>query len=150
VRQGWEIYTSVRQTGGDTEAIHALNRDALGYPDSLELTRIRLSALLQSDRDRIFAACLDDDSVAGYIHGADYECTYADRMKNVMALAVFPRCQGRGLGRAWLSAVETWAWEDCCAGVRLDSGAERRGAHQFYMHCGYLLRKEHKNFHKVF
>ncbi len=133
----------------DADAVHAVNRDALGYPYPLEKTRICLKTLLHSGQDRLFVACLND-AVVGYIHGAHYECTYADPVKNIMALAVLPQYQGLGIGRMLLEALESWAQAEHCAGIRLGSGVERAGAHEFYKHCGYKLRKIHKNFYKIF
>lgn len=131
----------------DYRDIHRLNRQSLGYDFPLEQTRAQLAAILSRGRDRLFVACLEG-RVGGYIHGSDYHCTYAHSIKNIMAIAVEPDCQGRGAGRALLDAVEAWAREDGCSGVRLVSGMERTGAHQFYLRCGYALRKEQKNFFK--
>ena len=133
----------------DADAIHVINRDALGYQYSLDKTRIHLNILLRSDQDRLFVACLDN-TVVGYIYGAHYECTYDDPMKNIMALAVLPQYQGLGIGRMLLEALENWAKQEHCAGVRLNSGVQRSSAHQFYQHCGYALRKTQKNFYKIF
>jgi GNAT superfamily N-acetyltransferase len=88
--------------------------------------------------------------VVGYIHGCDYDCVYSDSLKDILGIAVDPAYQGRGIGRLLLSALEDWARQDGCAGVRLVSGFERHGAHQFYMRCGYTHRKDQKNFVKLF
>ena len=133
----------------DYAAIYNLNQNAFGYEYPLERTKERLSKILERPTDRLFVACVDDQ-VVGYIHGSDYECTYSDPLKNIMAIAVDESCRGRGVGRALLSAVEDWARADGCCGVRLVSGFNRTGAHEFYLHCGYALRKQQKNFIKLF
>lgn len=88
--------------------------------------------------------------VAGYIHGGGYECTYCAPLKNVLALAVDEKYRGLGVGRRLLEELEAWAKDKGCAGVRLVSGMDRLGAHAFYLRCGYIVRKEHKNFIRYF
>lgn len=138
-----------RVTADDYKDLHRLNREAFGYDFPLEETGERLRAILGAGKDRLLAAELDG-RVVGYVHGADYECTYAPPMKNILAIAVEPGLQGRGVGRRLLAALEDWARADGSAGVRLVSGENRRGAHQFYPACGYIHRKTQKNFVKFF
>lgn len=131
----------------DAQALCTINRSVLGYDYPLERTKARLSAILQRPTDRVFVVCMDS-RVVGYAHASDYENTYSDSMKNLMALAVEDTAQGLGLGRMLLEAIESWAQECGCEAVRLVSGNNRQKAHAFYQHCGYTLRKEQKNFIK--
>ena len=131
----------------DAERLCLIDSEALGYDYPLDKTKKQLETLLSSPFYRFFVA-VEDGKVIGYVHGADYDCLYADPLKNIMALAVLPEYQGLGIGRALLAAVEGWAKETGCAGVRLVSGMNRTHAHGFYAHCGYSLRKEQKNFIK--
>lgn len=133
----------------DADDIYRINRDSLGYDFPLELTRERLAAVLASDANRIYVASVKHQ-VAGYIHAADYDCTYSGSLKNILALAVVPARQGQGIGRVLLAAVENWACQCGCCGVRLVSSFSRTGAHQFYLRCGYVNRKDQKNFVKLF
>lgn len=133
----------------DYKRIYEINKHAFGYDYPLEKTKTRLVEILQRPTDQIFVACVED-KVVGYIHGSDYECTYSDSLKNIMAIAVDEQYRGQGIGKALLSAVEDWAKESCCCGVRLVSGFDRTKAHEFYLHCGYSLRKQQKNFNKLF
>ncbi len=134
---------------GDADDIYRINRDSLGYDFPLELTRERLAAVLASDASRIYIATVNQQ-VAGYVHAADYDCTYSESLKNIMALAVDPAWQGQGIGRALLASAENWARQSGCCGIRLVSSSSRTGAHQFYLRCGYVNRKEQKNFVKLF
>jgi len=133
----------------DFQRIYELNRDSLGYEYPIEKTRERLKYILTRNTDRIWVACVDD-LVVGYIHGADYECTYSDTLKNIMAIAVDERYRRNGIGRRLLENLEDWAMESGCIGVRLVSGYNREQAHQFYSRCGYVFRKNQKNFIKLF
>lgn len=133
----------------DAPRICEINKNALGYDYPLPQTKARLSELLLRETDRIYVAVCQNE-VIGYIHAADYMCTYCAPLKNVIALAVDTSLQGRGVGRRLLKEAEAWARECGCAGVRLISGMDRTDAHRFYLHCGYTMRKTHKNFVNYF
>ncbi len=133
----------------DVSRIRELNRTGLGYDYPEDKTLKRLNAILRRPTDIIFVAEYNGEA-AGYIHAADYECTYCDSLKNIMAIAVDERYRGKGIGRKLLETAEGWAKSCGCSGVRLVSGCERTQAHKFYLHCGYTLRKEAKNFIKYF
>lgn len=132
---------------GDAEAIWFVNQVSLGYDYSQSQTSARLAEILQNRSDRLWVA-QTGQSVVGYIHGGHYTCTYADPLKNILALAVLPAYRENGVGRALLQALEVWAAEDGAMGVRLSSGSSRTEAHKFYQACGYVLRKEQMNFIK--
>jgi predicted N-acetyltransferase YhbS len=131
----------------DAPAIHRLNRDSLGYDASLEETKERLSRILGMEQFRIFVA-EEDGKTVGYVEASDYELTYRDPFKNVLALAVDEGLRMKGVGRALLKEVEGWAMEEGCIGVRLVSSTYRIGAHQFYVNCGYEKIKEQAQFAK--
>ncbi len=134
---------------GDAGAMQVLNRDGLGYDYPIEKTKERLKTVLGNPEYKVFIAEADG-RVIGYIHGADYHCTYTDPLKNILALVVEERYRGQGAGKALITAIEQWARECGAAGVRLVSGYNRTGAHRFYETCGYHMRKEQKNFIKLF
>lgn len=133
----------------DFESIYSLNRDGLGYEFDMEMTRKRLKSILENPNNRIFIA-ESDGSVIGYVHAADYDCTYSEPLKNILAIAVDGGKRGLGAGRGLLNAVEIWAKETGAAGIRLVSSFGRDNAHQFYLACGYAHRKNQKNFIKLF
>lgn len=133
----------------DYEKIYTLNKNGLGYDYPAEQTKARLSLILNSPNNRIFVACIDGE-VVGYIHAADYDCTYSESLKNILALVVDEAYRERGVGRLLLTAVEDWAKACGCCGVRLVSSAFRTDAHMFYLRCGYTVRKMQKNFKKLF
>lgn len=133
----------------DLVAIYELNARELGYDYPKDKTEEKLKQLLESDKDKIFVALIDNN-VVGYIHANDYDVIYAPHMKNIMGIAVSNDLRKKGIGRALLSAVEDWAQESGACGVRLVSGAARTGAHGFYRHCGYSGDKQQINFKKMF
>ena len=133
----------------DALRIQQLNENEFGYKYPLDKTTERLAYILTKPTDRIFVIC-EKNLVLGYVHACNYEGTYFDSQKNIMAIAVDSKYRGRGLGRKLLDAVENWAKEDGCAGVRLVSGMNREEAHKFYECCGYRLRKTQRNYIKLF
>lgn len=131
----------------DCESIYLLNKNFLGYDFPIEETAKRLKMILKSEKDKIFVAEYDG-KVIGYIHACDYDVIYAPSMKNILGLAVNSDYRKLGAGKALLTAAENWAKETGCEGIRLCSGAQRKGAHEFYKKCGYICSKEQLNFKK--
>jgi len=134
----------------DAGAIAEISLVALGYASTAEDTRRRLTAALKTPGHFIKVAEGEAGRVVGFIHACDFATLYFDPLKYVMALAVTPDAQGRGVGRALLSTCEEWAKATGAVGVRLASGADREGAHAFYQRLGYVVRKDQKSIWKVF
>lgn len=133
----------------DAKRIYEINMSSLGYDFPQNRTKERLESILAKGTDKIIVAEYEGD-VVGYVHGSDYECTYCESLKNILALAVDGKFQGRGIGILLLKKIEEWAASDRCSGVRLVSSMNRTNAHEFYIHCGYSHRKDQKNFIKYF
>lgn len=144
-----KVITIRRAKEEDAHRLFEINDKAFGYYYPEEKTKQRLEEILKSQNNCILVAC-EKEQVIGYIHGVDYECIYADSLKNIMALAVDEAYRGLGIGRKLLEGIEAWAKETGCEGIRLVSGFNREKAHEFYLHCGYALRKDQKNFIKHF
>jgi len=132
----------------DYKSIYELNKNSLGYDYDINKTAGRISDILKRPEYKLLVA-ETGEAVAGYIHASAYDCTYSDPVINILALAVDSEKRGLGIGRRLLSAAEDWAAENNCVGVRLSSGYDRTGAHQFYQACGYNNRKDQKNFVKL-
>lgn len=133
---------------GDAPALTRLNRTAMGYDYPEEETGRKLEALLADGRNKILVAEAEGRLV-GYLHLVDYDVLYAEHMKNIMGIAVDPDCRRGGVGKALLSAGEAWARANGASGIRLVSGEERTGAHQFYRAMGYVCGKRQLNFKKM-
>lgn len=133
----------------DVEDIYLLNKEEMGYDFSLEQTKEKLQILLKSPKDKIFVA-VSDNHVVGYVHANDYDVIYMEPMKNIMGIAVSWQYQQNGIGKQLLIEVEKWAKETGAKGIRLVSGETRKGAHEFYQHCGYTMTKKQLRFIKLF
>jgi len=143
----WKMALVIREAvEDDAESIYLLNLNALGYDYPIEHTKQRVVHILGSNA-RLLVAELDG-VVAGYIHAEDYDCAYCEPLKNILALAVDGHFRKMGIGRALISEVENWARETGASGIRLTSGMQRTDAHRFYEACGYVCRKDCKNFVK--
>ena len=133
----------------DFVAVYLLNMYGLGYDYPVEKTKKRLAYII-SRPDTKFLVAEVDGSVVGYVHAVDYDCSYSESLKSITALVVDEEYRGKGVGRALLAAVEKWAVSSGSAGVRLVTSMFRENAHKFYEACDYSLRKEQKNYIKLF
>lgn len=133
---------------GDAADIYEMNL-ALGYEYDLEKTRQNLEWLLAHPFNTVLVAEINGQP-AGYIQLIEYQCTCYDRLLEIPTLAVKDLFQRSGVGHALLCAAEAVAKEQGAAGIRLESGFDRTGAHRFYEKNGYVHRKDHKNYIKIF
>lgn len=133
----------------DVKRIQEINARALKYDYSFTKTQEKIIKILNLSEDKLWVACTKEQ-VIGYIHMTNYECTYMDSLKDIMALAVDPAYQKMGAGKLLIKTAEKWAKKNNSLGIRLVSGSNRIEAHKFYLCCGYELRKEQKNFIKYF
>ena len=133
----------------DYETICRLNHEALGADYDAESTLLRLKYLIKQTDHKIFVADCGEIAV-GYVHAANYDCTYSGPVKDIKSIAVDFQFHGIGIGRALLSTVEQWAKETGAVGIRLTSNVKRENAHKFYLACGYTNPHNSKKFYKFF
>lgn len=132
----------------DARALAKLNREEMGYDFPVEETGKKLQASLENPEKKILVA-ETQGRVVGYVHLESYDVLYAPHMKNVMGIAVAGEFRRQGVGKALLTAGETWARETGAVAVRLVSGDARKGAHAFYQSLGYTGNKLQRNFKKM-
>lgn len=132
----------------DAPTIQKLNADQLNYDYPLINTTQNLARLLsQPERHILLAATsANDQQVLGYVHAEVYLETYGPALFNILALAVSTTVQHRGVGCSLMTALAQQARLYHVAGIRLNSGIERQGAHQFYQQIGYTATKFQKRF----
>lgn len=136
-------------TLNDSKQICILNAICLDYVYPEEETIKRINYILSNTKDKIFVAKCNNN-VIGYIHGSAYETTFSDSLKNIITLVVDKRYRRHGVGQRLIDAIERWAKSDLCSGVRLVSSFNRIDAHKLYSRCGYINKKNQKNFIKYF
>ena len=131
----------------DSMAIHRLNEMELHYHFSIEQMKACLQRILKDNRYGLFVAeC--DGSVIGYVQCEEVDSAIGMRIGCVLALAVSQTFHRRGIGKHLLQEVERWAKQRGISEIRLNSGAERQEAHQFYQATGYTLIKFQAAFRK--
>ena len=133
----------------DVEALSQINEQALGYSFSTEKIAQQLAKLIQ-DSHHFFIGFEDVKShqLLGYVHAEVYQSLYSDPGFNVLALAVLPDQQGKGIGKTLLQGLEQEAKQRGYAFIRLNSADYRIEAHAFYEHVGYSCDKLQKRFIK--
>ena len=133
----------------DTVSIYEINKEALGYAFSPEDTASQLARLSQ-DSHHFLLGYEDPSSHAllGYVHAEVYESLYSNAGFNILALAVIPQSQGKGIGKALLKGLEQETEKRGYKFIRLNSAEHRIGAHAFYEQVGYTCDKLQKRFIK--
>ena len=131
----------------DAENISKISTNSLGYPCEAGLVMRRLLEL-DAGNEKVFVA-VEDDQVVGFVHAELYQLLYHEDLVNVLGLAVSNDFQRKGHGKMLMRLVEAWAKEMNCAAVRLNSAANRKGAHLFYEGLGYQNTKSQKRFIKT-
>ena len=134
----------------DVASIHEINKDALGYDFSPEETASQLDKLSQDPHHFLlgFEEPTSHD-LLGYVHAEVYESLYSNAGFNILALAVVPQMQGKGIGKILLHGLEQEAKRRGYEFIRLNSADHRLGAHAFYERVGYTCDKVQKRFIKL-
>ena len=134
----------------DVAAICEINKEALGYSFSLEETNSQLAKLSQDSHHYLLGF---EDSTShdllGYVHAEVYESLYSKPGFNILALAVLPQTQGKGIGKTLLQGLEQEAEKRGYKFIRLNSADHRISAHAFYEKVGYTCDKMQKRFIKL-
>ena len=134
----------------DVAAICEINKETLGYSFSLEETASQLAKLSQDSHHFIlgFEEPTSHD-LLGYVHAEVYESLYSKPGFNILALAVLPQTQCKGIGKTLLEGLEQEAEKRGYNFIRLNSADHRTGAHAFYERVGYTCDKMQKRFIKL-
>ena len=134
----------------DVAAICEINKETLDYSFSLEETASQLAKLSQDSHHYLLGF---EDSTShdllGYVHAEVYESLYSNAGFNILALAVLPQRQGKGIGKALLEGLEQETKRRGYEFIRLNSADHRLGAHAFYEKVGYTCDKMQKRFIKL-
>lgn len=133
----------------DAVMLNQLIKEELFYDYGLENMVNRLKNLLKDKNNKIFVAEIDR-KIVGYIHGVGYDLLYTDHLKNIMGISVASKYKRKGIGTILLKEIEKWAKDTGAVGIKINSGSSRVLAHEFYLSCGYILKKEQKSFFKGF
>jgi GNAT superfamily N-acetyltransferase len=134
-------------TLGDAPRLAQLS-DALGYAVEPLIMAERLERLLKRAEDRVFVAEVDA-GVVGWIHCAEQELLEAGRRCEILGLIVDQAYRGQGIGRALVSAAESWALSRGLGLVSVRSNVVRAESHPFYERLGYVRAKTQHAYRKA-
>ena len=134
----------------DVEAVCVINKEALGYTFRPEETASQL-AKLSKDSHHFLLGFEEPTShdLLGYVHAEVYESLYSKPGFNILALAVLPQTQCKGIGKTLLEGLEQEAEKRGYKFIRLNSADHRTAAHAFYERVGYTCDKMQKRFIKL-
>ena len=135
----------------DVAAIYEINKETLGYSFSLEETASQIVKLSQDSHHYLLGfEDFTSHDLLGYVHAEVYESLYSKPGFNILALAVLPQTQGKGIGKALLEGLEQETKRRGYEFIRLNSADHRLGAHAFYEKVGYTCDKVQKRFIRIF
>ena len=133
----------------DAAAIEHICRTALGHETTSAHLKLRIEEL---SRDSCYYIAVYEDDVThetlGFIQAERYDLLYGDNGWNIIALAVSPEAQRRGIGKQLLTSLEDHAARRGDTFVRLNCNIVRTDAHEFYQHMEYNCDKTQKRFIK--
>lgn len=121
----------------------------LAYPCATAEMQDRLCRVLP-DTAHLLLVCPDaHGQVLGWIHAFERFTVESGADVEIAGLVVHSDARGRGVGRALLRAVESWAAPRDCSTLRLGCNVIRVDAHRFYERAGFELVKSQKIFRKT-
>lgn len=133
---------------GDAEMLAEICRNDLGYNCSEYLVKRKLE-LIDNTRESVFVAEIGK-KVVGFVHVEMYNVIYCETGANLLGLAVSLNFRKRGIGKALMKEAQTWAADNGAKWLRLNSGMERKEAHEFYRRLGFDNEKSQIRFIKSF
>ena len=127
----------------DSEEIKRLCTQ-LGYSVSIEQIKLRIERLTNDINNAIFVYQINDN-LSGWVHVFGkylIELEYAE----IGGLVVDSNYRRQGIGLKLMNECKEWAIENNFKEIRLRSGGQRKGAHEFYKQIGY----ENPNWQELF
>ena len=133
----------------DAPALERICKTALGHETTAAHLQHRIQELSQDPC--YYIAVYEDDTahqVLGFIQAEKYQLLYGGNGWNIIALAVAPEAQRRGIGKELLASLEDQAAKRGDTFIRLNCNMVRTDAHAFYDHMAYTCDKTQKRFIK--
>lgn len=135
----------------DIDEINRINKEELGYTYPLDKSLNQLKKIMHDPSHHYISVYEDDKSkkILGYVHAEAYEEIYNDSALNILAIAVLSNYHHLGIGTQLIKWLENIAVKNGFKSIRLNSGINRKNAHKFYEHIGYVHVKDQKKFIKL-
>ncbi len=114
-----------------------LMKTSLGYDIAPDVLSNRIEQM-QNDGDYKILVAEDNESILGFIGlhlGLAFEIS--GKVIRIIALAVKPDCQGKGIGTKLVTESAKFAKENGVTVIGVNSGLKRELAHKFYEKQGF-------------
>lgn len=131
----------------DCEEVRIICVEELEYECEKDLIETRINEL-DENREAVYVA-ETENRIIGFVHVEKYKLLYSEDMVNILGLAVAKNYQRCGFGKNLLKKAEQWARDNNIHIIRLNSGAKRTDAHEFYRAMNFLNEKDQKRFIKL-
>lgn len=123
----------------DFETLTELIKE-LGYPSTVSKVSERLSKISSSKCYKTFVSEVDG-KIVGFIglcklYAYEYDGAYI----RIIALVVNEQYRGKGIGTKLVESAEKWALDEEAIAITLNSGINRKEAHEFYKSKGYDIK----------
>jgi GNAT superfamily N-acetyltransferase len=119
----------------------------LGYPVNPEAVAARLARHAHHSDSRVIVA-VDGASVVGWTTFRTARHIHSNPAVEISGFVVDQEQRRRGIGKAMMAFVESWAKEEGIPRVRLNADIKRKEAHRFYEALGFKIIKEQIAFQK--
>jgi GNAT superfamily N-acetyltransferase len=119
----------------------------LGYTVSAEDIAATLAQHAHHSDSRVIVA-VDGASVVGWTTFRIARHIHSDPAVEISGFVVDQEQRRRGIGKAMMAFVESWAIEEGTPRVRLNANIKRKEAHRFYEALGFKKIKEQIAFQK--
>ena len=131
----------------DAPSITRLCRQ-LGYVETEDNIRERLTRLLPENKHRILVAEISAEGIAGWMHALIVQLLESPPFVEIGGIVVDSGYRRLGIGKLLITAAEEWALANGLDCVRLRSNIIRPEAHEFYPAIGYTHTKTQKTYQK--
>ena len=126
-------------TNGDFEILTGLIKE-LGYPSTVSKVSDRLSKINSNECYKTLIAEVDG-KIIGFIGLCKlYAYEYDGAIVRIIALVVNEQYRGKGIGTKLVKSAEKWALDEEAIAITLNSGINRKEAHEFYKSNGYDIK----------
>lgn len=122
----------------------------LGYSISIVDITLRFDVVSKLHAHKLFVA-KDGSTIIGWIHiNIESPSLLSEARAEISGLVVDEENRGKGIGKELMKKAEDWAKSKNINIIRLRSNLIREGAHKFYQHLGYSIKKSWHLFVKSF
>ena len=128
----------------DADAVNALTKQ-LGYAISVEQTKINIEAIANNKYCEAFVAVFKNEVVA-WVTVASVVTLESLPFSEIRGLVVDEQVRGKNIGRLLIDEVKQWCYDKKLERLRIKCNVLRKEAHAFYLHLGFIEKKEQKIF----